>query len=156
MIKLVVFDIDGVLTDGKIYVDENGRERKALLMTDVDAVNSIKKSGYMIAAITGEDTPMTEYFKVRFKWDIFIPGCKDKESALRAMSDELNIDMEDICYIGDGVYDIAAVKAAGFGICPQNAIDDVKAVADMVLKKSGGCGCIDELRMFLDSVRESE
>ena len=63
MIRILVFDIDGVLTDGKIYVDENGHERKALLMTDVDAVNSIKKSGFMIAAITGEDTPMTDYFK---------------------------------------------------------------------------------------------
>ncbi|MCR5735193.1 MAG: HAD hydrolase family protein, partial [Lachnospiraceae bacterium] len=55
---------------------------------------------------------------------------------------------------GDGVYDIEAVKTAGFGICPQNAIDDVKEVADMILKKSGGAGCIDELRMFLESVRQ--
>ncbi|MCR4922998.1 MAG: HAD hydrolase family protein [Lachnospiraceae bacterium] len=154
MIRLVVFDVDGVLTDGKIYVDENGNERKALLMTDVDALNMIKKDGYMIAAVTGENTKITSYFAKRFMWDDFASGCKDKKAELIRFSTDMGVDLDDICYIGDGIYDLEAIKAAGFGVCPSNAIDEVKAVADMILTKAGGAGCINELRKCLSTLAD--
>ncbi|MBQ7563563.1 MAG: HAD hydrolase family protein [Lachnospiraceae bacterium] len=149
MVRLIVFDIDGVLTDGKIYIDQTGREVKALRLTEIDAVNTLHRKGFLIAALTGEATPITEYFKNRFPWDRFVTGCKEKGSGLASIADDLSVPISEVCYIGDGVYDIEAVRLAGLGVCPANAIDEVKAVADLILKKSGGEGCVDELRMYL-------
>ena len=63
MIKLVVFDIDGVLTDGAITVDSEGKEQKRVNLKDVDAIFALIREGYMIAAVTGEDTEIVKYFE---------------------------------------------------------------------------------------------
>ncbi|MCR5789574.1 MAG: HAD hydrolase family protein [Lachnospiraceae bacterium] len=151
MIKLIVFDIDGVLTDGKIYIDKDGNEIKVLRLTEIDAVNTLHRSGYLIAALTGEATPITEYFKNRFPWDAFRTGCKDKASGLKELADAFGLPLSEICYIGDGQYDIGAVAIAGLGVCPNNAIEEVRQAAKVVLKTCGGEGCVDELRMVLNA-----
>ncbi len=142
---LVVFDIDGVLTDGCVYIDEKGNETKKYRLTEIDALNDIKRIGYRIAAITGEDTPIVDRFRKLVDWDFFESGCKNKIDALKKIEKELNISNEEICYIGDGKYDIEPVKYAGLGVCPQNAIQDVKDVADGVLNGCGGGSCVYEL-----------
>ena len=73
---MVIFDIDGVLTDGSVIVGDDGTEYKRYRLTEIDAVNSIKGLGFKIGAITGEDTPIVKVFEKRIKWDIFIKNCK--------------------------------------------------------------------------------
>lgn len=63
MIKIVCLDIDGVLTDGLVHVDQHGNEFKSIKLTELDALNDIKRLGYKLAAITGEDTPIVEVFQ---------------------------------------------------------------------------------------------
>ena len=74
MIEIVCLDIDGVLTDGLSYIDQNGNEFKSVRLTELDALNDIKKLGYKLAAITGEDTPIVDVFRKRIKWDWFSSG----------------------------------------------------------------------------------
>ncbi len=150
--KMVVFDIDGVLTDGCVYVDESGHEFKSFRLTEIDALNEIKKAGYRIAAITGESTPIVEVFEKRISWDYFYKGCKDKLKVLKEISDKCGINREDICYIGDGKYDIPAIEYAGLGVCPRNAIPEAKAVADTALNGAGGQSCIRELYTLLNKI----
>jgi len=151
MIKLVCFDIDGVLTDGCIYVDCAGNEIKKIGLCEIDALNDIKKAGYKIAALTGENTPITEYFRNKIEWDSFECGCKNKKDRIIELQKNYGINQSEICYIGDGKYDIEAISYAGLGVCPDNAIEEVKGVSDIVLKGRGGESCINELCHVLKS-----
>lgn len=154
MLKAIIFDIDGVLTDGKVTVDSKGNEQKTFSMIDVDAIYRFHNNGVKIAAITGEATPIVDYFESYFPWDYFYKGTKDKVSAIKEIEADSKIPLKDIGYIGDGVNDIAALKYVGFGASPANAIDEVKHISDIVLKKSGGDGCIWELLEFLELVSD--
>lgn len=145
MIELVVFDIDGVLTDGKVYVDHLGNESKAFRLTEIDALNEIKELGFKIAAITGESTPIVSVFEKKVMWDRFYKGCKDKVSAIKEMENLWRLQPDNICYIGDGKYDLDPIKYVGMGVCPGNAIPVVKSVAHIVLSQNGGEGCVNEL-----------
>ena len=148
-IKLVVFDIDGVLTDGNIYVDSTGKETKRFRLTEIDALNDIERSGILIAAITGEDTSIVDVFERKANWSHFVRGCKDKISELKRIITDFGIDREEVCYIGDGKYDVESIKYAGLGVCPANAIQEVKDIADIVLAGFGGESCIYELYQML-------
>lgn len=153
-LKMVVFDIDGVLTDGKVYIDADGKEMKSYSLTEIDSINEIKRSGYFIAAITGEDTAIVRQFKEKVNWDAFFAGCKDKIEMLKRCIADLEIERDEVCYIGDGKYDIPAIQYAGLGVCPSNAIQEAKDVADIVLNGAGGESCIYELYQMLKKMKE--
>ena len=149
MIKLVIFDIDGVITNGKIYINTQGEEFKQIDLKDVDAVFDIKRAGFKICAITGENTPITEYFKNRFPRDYFFSGDKQKLVTVKHLENLLGITRNEICYIGDGKYDIEAIEYVGLSVCPNDAIDEIKRKAKVILNKNGGSGCIWELYNLL-------
>lgn len=152
MIKLLVFDIDGVLTDGTIIVDSDGREQKQINLKDIDAIFELKKEGFLLAAITGENTAIVEYFKKRFPWDYFYQGNKNKKETLVELAEQNHLKCEEICYIGDGKYDVEPLKYAGLGICPADAIDKAKEAADIILQAGGGKGGIWELVGILKDI----
>ena len=152
MIKLIIFDIDGVLTDGNVIVDETGKEYKSYNLTEIDSINDLKSKGFLIAAITGEDTPITNLFKKKIDWNDFISGCKNKLSEVKNLEQKFKLMTDEICYIGDGKYDIAAIQYVGLGVCPNNAIPEVKSVAKYVLKGVGGKNCIKELNELLNNI----
>ncbi len=83
MIKVVIFDIDGVITDGKITVNSKGEECKSIKLKDIDGINQIKNLGYTIGAITGENTEITSYFEKRLPWDFFYTGEKNKTQKIK-------------------------------------------------------------------------
>lgn len=153
MIEMVCFDIDGVLTDGTVHIDQYGNESKAVKLTEMDALNDIKRLGCKLAAITGENTAVVELFKRRTEWDWFCAGCKDKLSELKKIEDQYGLTKEQICYIGDGKYDIPAIEYAGLGVCPGNAIREARDAADIVLSGAGGQSCIHELYLLLRDMK---
>jgi len=150
MIKLVLLDVDGVITDGKVQIDSKGHESKQVDFKDIDAIFELKRKGYKLGIITGESTSINKYFVHRFKPDFFHVSCKDKVSAIRKIQDNTGYKKEEICFVGDSKYDIDAIKYAGLGVCPNNAVENVKKMADIILNSNGGDGCIMELVGFLD------
>ena len=145
MIKLVLFDIDGVLTDGKVTVDSRGNEYKTINFKDIDAVFEMKRQKLLVGLITGEATPITLFFKERFKPDFFYSGCKNKLEALQKILSQTGISAENVCYVGDSNHDIAVMKLVKLSVCPSNAIPEVKALAGVCLNTKSGEGCIWEL-----------
>ncbi|OQC11632.1 MAG: 3-deoxy-D-manno-octulosonate 8-phosphate phosphatase KdsC [Lentisphaerae bacterium ADurb.Bin082] len=145
MIKAVILDIDGVLTNGKVTVDSEGRESKAVDFKDIDAVFEMKRRGIKVGLVTGEATPITLFFKERFKPDFFYNGCKDKPRALAEIMAQTGYAGSEICYVGDAKYDIPVMKLVKYSACPANAISEVKALASIQLERNGGDGCIWEL-----------
>jgi len=154
MIELVIFDIDGVLTDGSILVDCQGREQKRVNLKDIDAIFELKRRGYRLAAVTGEDTEIVSYFRSRLPWDHFYAGCKKKLEVMRALVDELGLSMEQTAYIGDGKYDLEILPHVGLSVCPADAIREARLQADVVLRRAGGEGCVWELLSILDIYRQ--
>ena len=88
MIELIVFDIDGVITNGSVIIDSNGHEQKQMNMKDVDAIFELNRRGYKLAAITGEDTEIVSYFEKRFPWTYFYRGSKRKKETLWQIEQE--------------------------------------------------------------------
>lgn len=151
MIKLIVFDIDGVITDGTLTIDRNGNELKCMNLKDIDAIFELHRRGFLLAAITGENTDIVDYFEKRFPWDLFYRGNKTKKETLKQIEEQLGISREDICYVGDGKYDVESLDYAGLSICPADAIDRAKQAADIILQQNGGGGCIWELVRILEN-----
>lgn len=149
MIRLVIFDIDGVLTDGAMIVDASGKEQKRMNLKDVDAIFALKRENYMIAAVTGEDTDIVTYFKNRFPWDYFYQGIKKKKEAIEDIVRHAGKSMDETCFIGDGKYDVEAIRAVGLGVCPADAVTDARVAADVILHNTGGNGCVWELKEIL-------
>lgn len=156
MIKLVVLDIDGVITDGSVIIDTQGNEQKKINLKDVDAIFELHKEGYKLAAITGENTPIVAYFKKRFPWDYFYQNHKHKTEAMDELAASEHITVQDICYVGDGKYDIEPLRYAGLGVCPGDAIDRAKEAADIILQNAGGQGCLWELIQILREQNDAE
>ena len=104
----------------------------------------------MLAAITGEDTEIVGYFEKRFPWEYFYRGNKTKKETMQQIEESTNIDRKNICYVGDGKYDVEPLTYAGLGLCPANAIDRAKCAADIILQNDGGKGCLWELISILE------
>lgn len=145
MIKLVLLDIDGVLTDGRLTVDSQGNEYKTIDFKDIDAVFEMKRKGFKVGLLTGEATPITLFFKERFKPDYFYNGCKNKPEALGEILKRSGLTAEEACYVGDAKYDIPVMKLVKLSACPANAIPEVKELANLQLEARGGEGCVWEL-----------
>lgn len=145
MIKLVVLDIDGVLTDGSVIVDMHGNEQKKINLKDIDAIFELHNRGYKLAAITGENTLIVNFFKERFPWDYFYQNNKHKIDAIIEIANKEHISLESVCYVGDGKYDVESLLKTGLGICPGDAIDNAKQASDIILQNAGGQGCLWEL-----------
>lgn len=156
MIELVVFDIDGVITDGSVIIDSNGNEQKQVNLKDIDAIFELHRRGYKLAAITGEDTEIVSYFEKRFPWEYFYRGNKTKKETMQQIEQGTGINRENICYIGDGKYDVEPLTYAGLGLCPANAIDKAKNAADIILQNDGGKGCIWEIISILEKYNDEE
>lgn len=156
MIELIVLDIDGVITDGSVIIDSHGREQKQINLKDIDAIFELRRRGYKLAAITGEDTEIVGYFEKRFPWEYFYRGNKTKKETMQQIEESTGINRKSICYVGDGKYDVEPLTYAGLGLCPANAIDRAKHAADIILQNDGGRGCLWELISILEKYNDGE
>lgn len=156
MIELIVFDIDGVITDGSVIIDSKGHEQKQINLKDIDAIFELHRRGYKLAAITGEETEIVDYFEKRFPWEYFYRGNKTKKETMQQIEAGTGISRENICYIGDGKYDVEPLTYAGLGLCPANAIDKAKNAADIILQNDGGKGCIWEIISILEKYNDED
>lgn len=155
-IKMLVFDIDGVVTDGKCYIGESC-EVKSISLKDVDAVRQLQDSGYLVGCISGEDTVFSRRFvQTVLKDEDARLGCKKKDIALADMARQHDLSLESVCYVGDGKYDIPALMAAGFALCPADATEEAKHVSDVVLDRKGGQGCLAEVYTLLMLMKQRD
>lgn len=148
-ISIVLTDIDGVLTDGKLMLDPGMEIYKRICFKDLDAAAQFQKQGIKVGIISGENDAFTALINNKMHPDFFYSGCKDKKTVLEKIAKEEGVALSNICYIGDGKYDIEAIKAAGLGVCPSDAISEVKKAADVVLDRKGGEGCLASVGSFI-------
>ena len=143
-IKLLALDVDGVLTDGSIYISPAGEVFKGFNAKDGMGISCALRSGLQIAVITGRQSPIVERRCEELGITLLQQGVKDKRLALQQMAQELGLVREEIAYMGDDLNDIPAFKASGLNLVPADAAMEVLAVADIITKASGGRGAVRE------------
>lgn len=144
-IKMFLTDCDGCLTDGGMYYSEHGDELKKFNTRDGMGFALLREKGIITGIITSEDVNLNRRRAQKLKLDILEAGCKDKLSTIKRICNERGINLENVCYIGDDINDIEAIKAVGFGCCPADAIVKVKKEADYITLACGGEGVIREI-----------
>jgi 3-deoxy-D-manno-octulosonate 8-phosphate phosphatase (KDO 8-P phosphatase) len=144
-IKTFIFDVDGVLTDGKILINSDDELLRSFDTKDGYAMKCALVKGFKIAIITGgRNEAVRERFKELGVIDIYL-GAHHKLDAYQDLMDNYDLNPEEILYIGDDIPDILVMEKVGLGCCPADAASDVKAMADYVSHKKGGEGCVREL-----------
>ncbi|MBP2630526.1 MAG: gmhA [Firmicutes bacterium] len=144
-IKYIFADIDGVLTDGKVWIDAQGNENKPICYRDLDSIAIGRKAGLEFVFVTGENTALAREIARRFKVEPAVFGAKDKLSAIKNLIDTMKIDKECICYIGDSDRDASAIGYVGLGIAPKDGSKKAREAADFISDSVGGSGVLFEV-----------
>ena len=148
-IRLLAFDVDGVMTDGSITYDENGVEYKTFNAKDGHGLAKMAKNGFVTAIITGRrngtvdcraaDLCVTEVFQ----------GVKNKLPILEGIMQKYELDFSQVAYMGDDEPDICILEKVALAACPSDAVKRVKNVCNFVASNSGGKGAVRELCDFV-------
>lgn len=148
-IKMLVMDVDGTLTDGKIYVGEHGEVFKAFNVKDGYRLINMDKYNIIPVIITGKKSEILEKRASELKIKEVYQGVVDKLKVLGEVMERYQLIYENIAYIGDDVNDIDCMKVCYFKACPADAIDEVIEIVDYVCKSHGGNGAVRE---FIDLI----
>jgi len=144
-IKLVLMDVDGVLTDGGMYYSENGDEQKKFNTRDGKGVELLINAGIKTGIITSEDTKIVRQRAAKLKIDYLFQGALNKLEIARAICTKEKIELDEVAYIGDDINDVLLLEAVGLKACPGDAEDDVKEIPGMhILDRKGGHGAFRE------------
>lgn len=143
-IKLVAFDIDGIMTDGRLYFTSLGDEIKAFNVKDGLGLNLLRKTGVEVAIITGRTSELVNRRARDLKIDKLVQGREDKKIALQELMAKENLSVEQIAYMGDDLPDLPAIRHAGLGVTVADAVPIVKEHADLITEARGGDGAVRE------------
>lgn len=150
MIKYLIIDIDGTLTDGGVYYDEHGNELKKFCTKDGSGMVMVRTAGIKPIVITGRESAATTRRMKELGVETFYQKINDKVAWLKAWMLENNVKKDEIGYIGDDLNDFAPMKLCGFVACPADAVEDVKVIANYISTENGGHGVVrDVIRKML-------
>lgn len=144
-IKLLVCDIDGVFSDGRIYLGNNGEELKAFHTKDGFGIKALVASGVKVAVITGRTSAIVANRMSALNVEFIVQGKEDKLPALKEIAAQLSLSTEQIAYIGDDVPDSVCIDYVGFGVAVNDAHPVVINTANWVTQTRGGFGAVREL-----------
>ena len=154
-IRAIALDVDGVLTDGAFWWGPDGQEWKRFSFADVMGVSLARKAGLTVALISGENSPLVDRFALKMGITDVHKNCKDKADALRRFAEHGSLELDEICFMGDDVNDLAALAIAGVAAAPADARPVVLAKAAFVAKRGGGNGAVRELVDAVLQAREA-
>lgn len=143
-IRLLVLDVDGVLTDGAIYVTDHGTEMKRFHVRDGLGIRLAMRAGLAVGVISGRATRSVTYRLAGLGIEHVIQGCSDKAVGLEQMCQRVGVAPREVAYLGDDLIDLPAMLRCGYPMAVANAVDEVRAAAAIVTKCDGGHGAVRE------------
>lgn len=144
-IKMILLDVDGVLTDGKIIISSDGIEYKHFHAHDGYGILKAKRAGIIVGLVSGRTSEVVNKRADKLGIELVYQGNEDKLSVFQEIKSRYNITEDQTAFIGDDEFDIPLLKAVGFSAAPANAINEVKKVVDYVTKVEGGNGAAREV-----------
>ncbi|MEE4163699.1 MAG: HAD hydrolase family protein [Woeseiaceae bacterium] len=152
-IRLIGFDVDGVFTDGRFYLSDDGVETKAFHTQDGYGVRALLREGIRVAIVSGRRSGAVEKRMAELGVEHVILGSPDKVRDFTGLADMLGIPMADTAFVGDDIPDLPLLEAVGVAIAVANAVDDIRSASDHVTRSSGGHGAVREVAELLLAAR---
>ena len=148
-IKIVVLDVDGVLTNGQIYFDGHGEAFKAFHTQDGLGLAAAKQAGLKTAIITGRTSDMVRLRAQELKIDELHQGAESKILALQEIMDKYHLTLGEVAYVGDDLNDLPILSVVGLPCTVANAVPEVKKIAKLIASHAGGQGAVREIIEFI-------
>jgi len=148
-ITLIVLDVDGTMTDGSIYIDNNRVESKKFNIKDGAAILLAQSAGIEFMVLTGRKSECVEQRADELHIKYIAQGVHNKAEYLKKFAETQGFSIENIAYIGDDLNDLQAMHYAGITACPKDAANEVKAYCDFILPRKGGEGVV---RAFVELI----
>lgn len=155
-IRCVICDVDGVLTDGLLYLDNQGNELKAFHIQDGMGLKLLMAAGIQVAIITTSRNAVIDHRMQQLGIQHYFKGQVDKRSAYQQLKAQLRLNDEDFAYIGDDLPDLAIIRQVGLGIAVANAVSQVKEFATFHTQSHGGRGAVREVCDFILRAQNKE
>jgi 3-deoxy-D-manno-octulosonate 8-phosphate phosphatase (KDO 8-P phosphatase) len=144
-IKLLLLDVDGVLTDGSIYYSATGAEMKRFSALDGYGAARAREHGLKLGIISGRQTPIVDVRAKELGIEDVAQNASDKVAAMNAMRQHHGLDIREIAFMGDDLFDLPLLSVVGLSAAPKNAVAEVKKTVDYVTGASGGGGAVREV-----------
>lgn len=144
-IKLLILDVDGVLTDGTLYFSEAGEVLKSFCVKDGLGLKMLQAQGIDVAIITGRNSPMVSRRADDIGVKYLYQGQLQKMIAFQDCQKKAGVKNDEIAYVGDDIIDRQVLKTAGIAIAPADAVDDIKNICHWITQAKGGQGCVREV-----------
>jgi 3-deoxy-D-manno-octulosonate 8-phosphate phosphatase (KDO 8-P phosphatase) len=151
-VRFAVFDFDGVFTDNRVWVNEQGDEALAFSRSDGLGLRRLEEVGVHPLIVSMEQSPIVGARAKKLRVDC-VQGVGDKLAVLRERTSELGVELEDTAYVGNDINDAECLRVVGVPVVPADAWPEVKPLARWVLSRVGGAGCVRE---FCDAVWEAQ
>ncbi|MGA2171433.1 MAG: HAD hydrolase family protein [Sedimentisphaerales bacterium] len=148
-IKMLVLDVDGVLTDGTIVVDAGGRESKFFNVLDGHGIKMWKRAGLLVAFLSGRTSASTKQQAKELAVDFCLEGRRDKLAGLQKLMRLSGVSAGEIAYVGDDLPDLPVIRCVGFGAATADAVDEVRKAAQYVTVRKGGRGAVREVIEYI-------
>lgn len=148
-IRYLLLDVDGVMTNGLLMFDEDGREMKAFSVHDGLGVTLFRRAGLGVGIISGRTSPVVALRAKELQIDDLIQGSRDKLLDYDEIKKKRQLDDIAVAFVGDDLIDIPLLKKVGFSIAVANAVDPVKKIVDMITERKGGEGAVREVIDFI-------
>ena len=154
-IGLVAFDVDGVFTDGRFYLSNDGVETKAFHTHDGYGVRQLIKAGIAVAVISGRKSGAVEKRMAELAVPHVLLGCPDKVAAMNKLAAALDVAITNCAYVGDDMPDLPLLEHVGFSVAVANAVPALLEKCDYVTRKPGGFGAVREVCDLVITARGS-
>ncbi len=148
-VKLLLLDVDGVLTDGRIVYDADGREAKAFYVRDGHGIKLLQRAGIEVGIVTARRSAVVEIRARELGIDLVCQGVSDKVAVWRAICGERGLTPEATAYVGDDIQDVPLMRNVGFAATVADAEPCVLEAADYVAGRPGGSGAVRDIADFL-------
>ncbi len=148
-IQMLILDVDGVLTDGTLFIHSDGSESKCFNTLDGHGIKMWQRAGMKVALLSGRASEPTRRRAEQLQIEHVFEDCHDKLPALQKFLEQIGISPEAVAYIGDDLTDLPVIRFVGFGAAVANAVDEVKKYADYVTEHPGGDGAVREVIEYI-------
>jgi 3-deoxy-D-manno-octulosonate 8-phosphate phosphatase (KDO 8-P phosphatase) len=143
-VRLLVLDVDGVLTDGRMILSERGDELKAFHTHDGMGINLAKRCGITVALVTGEKSPIAQARGAKLGVDEVVLGARRKGETVAELMTRYGRRASEVAFMGDDILDLPALQRVGLAVAPANAVPEVRAAVHFVTRAAGGAGAVRE------------
>jgi 3-deoxy-D-manno-octulosonate 8-phosphate phosphatase (KDO 8-P phosphatase) len=148
-IKLLVLDVDGVLTDGRMVVSADGSESRFFNSHDGHGIRLWRRAGLKVAFLSGRHSEATTYRAEHLEAEYVFQDCHYKLPVLKELLEKLSLSPQEVACVGDDLPDLPMITYVGFGVAVANAVDEVKQYADYVTTRRGGHGAVREVVEYI-------